>query len=173
MDFITEDINIDLRHNEIRRLNLSNFDNAGSNLTKVLNITVQLEDNPIQCDCDLAEFFKHIQKDDLKLFHKNVKFVIDDLYCDGPTWIQNKVVKNLKPKDIKCYWSLDWSGKNKKDFCNKICICWEFPIEKRISVDCPNHNFTDIPNIVGINNTEWIRELNLRENYRISILNVC
>ena len=62
MSSVYENITIDLRQNKIMHINLSELTNSDltqiKELIKVPTVTVQLENNPVQCDCDLLDFIK-------------------------------------------------------------------------------------------------------------------
>ena len=130
------------------------------------NITLQLGDNPIQCDCHLLDFIKSTKRDIVKAFHKNIKLSIDDLNCIGPQWIAYKSVRNIDPKELKCIWTP--TNEDNKDACSKICTCWQFPEEQKILADCSDRNLTHIPKLVGMYNN-WTTELNFSGN-RLELL---
>ena len=123
---------IDLGHNKIRHIHLSEFTNLESKLpqTKEMieapTVILKLENNPVQCECSLLEFMKFPKENGIKRFHKNIKMDIGELYCDGPKWMAHKPIRNLNLKEIKCSWQFT----NNTDACNDLCTCWKFPEEK-------------------------------------------
>ena len=128
------------------------FDSSKENEHK---ITMQLGNNPMQCDCRFIEFIRLIKGK----FSKYINFLIDDLYCKGPEDMLNKSVKNLDLKDIKC----EWLRTNTPDACNNICTCWNFPETQKIYANCSHQNLDYIPNLVGKYN-EWTIDLDLSSN---------
>ena len=165
MHFEPEDIIIDFRHNLVKHIDLSNFKDSALNSSKdkeskkVQKFNLKLGNNPMQCDCRLADFLPFIKGKVIEGTQKYFKFLIEDLYCDGPEYMANKEVKSLKPKDIKC----DWFPTNNTDACSGICNCWQFPKERKIVANCSYRKLADIPNLVGKYNN-WTTELNLSGN---------
>ena len=74
---------------------------------------MELGHNPIQCDCGLMNFIPFIMGKVIRRFQTYLKFLIDDLFCDGPYWIANASVKDIDSKNIKC----DWVRTNNTDAC--------------------------------------------------------
>ena len=103
-----EGINVHLRHNKIKYIDLNYLHNAAlkssqaEQSTKLKDITLQLGENPIQCDCRLIEFVRFIKGNAIEELQKNLKFSVDDLYCARPDYMANKTFESLDPKDIRC-----------------------------------------------------------------------
>ena len=165
LSFDFEDININLSYNQIGVIDLSDFKNAVFNSaqsmesTKLQNITLQLGNNPMQCDCRLMNFLPLIKRKITTKVQTYINFLIDDLYCNGPYYMINKSLKSLDLEDIKC----DWLRTNNTDACNDICSCWKFPESQKIHADCSQKNLKHLPNLVGKFNN-WTTELNLSRN---------
>ena len=78
------------------------FDSASTNEVPNLgNITIQLQNNSLQCGSEVLEFVKFAEKGIIEESHNNIKLLIDDLKCDGPDWMANKTAENLDPMVIQ------------------------------------------------------------------------
>ena len=147
-------------------MDMQNFQNVILNSSKILNskepknLTLNLGNNPFQCDCRLLDFLPFIGKNFTISFQINISFLIDDLNCKDPNNMKNKKIKDLDLKDVQCPWV---QKNNKTDACNNVCTCWIFPVAKKVIVDCSQKNLTHIPKLVG-NLNNWTTELNFSGN---------
>ena len=165
LSFTFRNLNIDLRYNKIQSIDLHNFQNEEINTLKTVefteekNLTLNIGNNPFQCDCQLLNFLPFIKRKNKTNLKSHINFLIDDLNCKDPSYMENKKIQDLDLKDIQCY----WERTNKIDACNDICTCWKFPVEQKILANCSYRDLTEVPNIVGQYN-EWPVELNVSGN---------
>ena len=163
---MSEGVNIDLRHNKIKYIDLDYFKRTGLHsslsireLMKMKKITLQLGNNPMQCDCGLIDFVRFIKGRATEKSLNYLKFSVEDLYCDGPDHMINKTIQDLNPEDLRC----EWLPTNNADACNKICTCWRYPEEQKIVANCSHKNLIRLPQLVG-KYSEWTIELNVSGN---------
>lgn len=177
-------VNLDLSHNSIsylkeiqflsntetvRKVNLSNnkiyeinfkFIEATLN-TSTFKVDIDLNNNPLDCNCFLLEFNHFIRN---KLSYKNHNFLklrIDNLSCSKPHSLEGRLVKDVEEKKLLC--DLDAKdGSNKK--CPENCNCFVRPFDKFLVVNCSDSGINNTPNLPNVIGYERI-ELDLSHNF--------
>ncbi|KAL8613887.1 hypothetical protein ACOMHN_032877 [Nucella lapillus] len=89
-----------VRHNNITKLNLRTF----QDLALVPDYEVDLEGNPIACDCDMKEFLLQLQKDDLWT-PPGMKYYRDHLSaltCATPAQLSGRLLGSLSTDELTC-----------------------------------------------------------------------
>ncbi|XP_043248170.1 protein toll [Colletes gigas] len=154
LQFISNNIKVDLTHNNIKHINLNTAEKVAGFQTLTRDVIILVEDNPIACDCDMYNFLRYLEGDMNPSVQNYFHIVPGNLVCQSPKWIENVPVANLKSKSLKC---------EVLHPCPKLCTCWVKPYEKAFSIDCSYKNLTNVPSNIKTLPTYKV-ELNLTGN---------
>lgn len=164
LQFLTKNnLKLNLTHNQLRMINLQSIETIeATNENKV--ITMDLNNNPIQCDCVLLGFVQYLRGELAQNLRGQFKLVTDNLVCSQPGNLQGKLVKYVNPMDLVC--PFDHDGTKPKR-CPRDCECLVRSLDKVLMVNCTNVNtkFTKIPGLprieqFGLTGTELYMENN-------------
>lgn len=144
-----DDVVIDLTNNRIEEVNFpSTFD------PQTPSFTVHLNNNPIECDCNILHFVKYLtQRNSTETVNK-FKIKVGDLKCEKPENLRNDLVASLNPMQLLC--QLD-SEETLMKRCPSDCECQVRLEDRHLLMNCAaNVNFATFPNASQINlkNTE-------------------
>lgn len=95
-------ITIDLSHNKIRTID---FDELEKFAKGEYNYTINLNYNPVLCDCYLHNFVKCLQvkKDTCVPSTSNITYKTSELFCsDAVEGVGNKKMADLNPEKLYC-----------------------------------------------------------------------
>ncbi|XP_058063552.1 uncharacterized protein LOC131213518 [Anopheles bellator] len=120
---------LDLRGNKLQTINFSTHRTSN---TRSLPKRVLLNDNPLQCDCQVHAFIRYVQ-----VVTEEVRFVTDELRCASPERLHNTPVKDVSPMDLLC----EAAGKG----CPVGCKCYSRPEDRYAIIDCAQRNLTEVP----------------------------
>lgn len=149
----TNQLKFDLSHNLIKTLNLQDFGQYRYTEDDTHDIIItNLNNNPLQCDCNIMESMKYFYNTE-----HNLIFNIDNLTCSAPQYLEAKQIKDVKENELLC--SLE------NYTCPKECDCQLRLYDRTLLVNCSNKNLTQIPRLLSIkpHNLTGI-ELNLTMN---------
>lgn len=131
--FLWDDLTIDLSHNKIKTIDFN-----GPYSDSEVKISVDLNFNPIECDCKVWEFARYLKNgtNKIKIFH-------DKLQCSGPGELTNRTINNVDLYELVC--PLDNEFTEKKH-CPDECKCLARPEDKTLIMNCTEEfNFTLFP----------------------------
>ncbi|XP_076173538.1 toll like receptor isoform X1 [Ptiloglossa arizonensis] len=162
LQFISNNIKVDLTHNNIQHIYLNTAEKVASFQTLPRDVIILVEGNPIACDCDMYDFLRYLEG----RMHPNVQnyfhIIPGNLTCQSPGWVQNIIVADIKSKSLKC---------EVLDPCPKQCTCWGKPHDRIFSIDCSYKNLSSIPNNI-MSLPYYQLELNLTGNKLKRILSL-
>lgn len=138
------DLRVNLTHNQLRLVNF-----IGINVYGAPNaaINVDVNDNPMECDCFLLAFVQYIRGENGQGKQKLLKMNVDNLHCSTPEPLSGQLVKSLHPMDLLCPY--DQENSNPKR-CPQGCNCWVRSFDKMLMVNCSNGNLTQLPALPNI-----------------------
>lgn len=122
------------------------------------SVIVQIDNNPIICDCNLHSFLRHLEGNVDERARYSFRIVLGELKCQGPKEFANVLVDKLNSKDLKCLLN------NPDVQCPDRCTCWMRPEDKGLLIDCAYQNLTQMPKRIGCLPDHHV-ELNLTGNY--------
>ncbi|XP_058801642.1 protein toll-like [Phymastichus coffea] len=164
LQFVSNSVSVDLRHNNISRVVLSRLELMAMNQTTTRDVIVDIADNPIRCDCEVYELLRYLNGD----MHPNVQNYVHlrpaNLTCDSPDYMLGAQVFDLKAKTLKCL--VESEQPRPGDPCspsNHACNCWLRPEDKALLLDCAARNLTRPPEWIDAQNVAKV-ELDLRMN---------
>ncbi|XP_062702406.1 protein toll-like [Aedes albopictus] len=157
LHFISRDIRIDLTHNQISQVDMSDFRiPAASPLQrKTGKIWVNLNANPLDCNCKALSFIEYIQDNDASI--RRIQFATGDLHCLSPDNLQGKHVSEVPAVDLTC--RFNQSG------CSVECSCFQRPVDLTVIVNCSNQGLRRIPRLPQLDKLGYNSiELHLENN---------
>lgn len=138
LQFSSKDIEINLSHNNIGTINFEQV-RTHMNTNENNKINVILNENPIQCDCNLLDFIQFVHNDFGKYF-TNFSIIHNKLNCIAPAAMQNRPVKNITSIDLVCGFYSD-------EGCPNDCRCFKRTIDKTMIINCSNANMSQVPSL--------------------------
>ncbi|KAF2878694.1 hypothetical protein ILUMI_27473 [Ignelater luminosus] len=138
-------ITIDLTYNQITTINFTNAIQENEDFTKDGRINVDLEGNPIKCNChiyDFINFMDHIKSGGIKSI---INIDINGVKCASPNKYSELPITNLELDMLTC--SSEEFGISLEVPDN--CASYEFrPWDKSLIVDCKDSNLTKAPELI-------------------------
>ncbi|XP_075149015.1 toll like receptor [Haematobia irritans] len=162
LQFLTRNnLQLNLTHNQLRMINFQNIELSTD--SKMNKIIMDLNDNPVQCDCVLLSFVQFLRgerggqalREAFKMDTKNLK-------CTSPENLQGQLVRNVNPMDLLC--PFDHEDTNPKR-CPRGCSCWVRTYDRILMVNCSLGNLTELPTLPHIEQFKLAgTELNVENN---------
>lgn len=167
LQFLSEDLYVDLTHNNISHIFMDRVESWAVERTYSRNVIISVENNPIECDCDLYDLLRYFEN----RLHPNVKnafrLEIGQTRCETPKELRNVPVVDLKSKILKC----DADTAIFKGNCPESCKCYIRPENKACLIDCANQGLVEAPRKIECPQNRTI-ELNLSGNSLTSVPNL-
>ncbi|XP_066994447.2 protein toll [Anabrus simplex] len=141
LHFVSPNLTVDLRHNHIKTIQMMYIESIARGQGSLLdpknhNVTIKLDSNPLQCDCNIYHFLKYLENRLSPTVYQLMNLVADNLQCAGPPQKAGMSVKELRSRTITC---------DRKVDCPEPCSC-SFRLEDRaIIVDCRGRRLRNIP----------------------------
>ncbi|XP_078042792.1 toll like receptor [Augochlora pura] len=136
LQFTSNEIKVDLRYNNITHIYLHSLEKIASTQRIARPVVIQVEDNPIACDCDLYDLLRYLEGKMHPYVQNYFHIIPGNLTCQSPKWSMNISVTNLKSETLKC---------EVMSPCPTSCTCWAKPYLRAFLVDCSYRNLTNIP----------------------------
>ena len=158
------ELKLNLTHNQLRIVSLQAITALSFNKNDK-RMLIDLNYNPIQCDCVLLSFVQYLRGEKAQELSKHIVLDTSNLSCNHPDNLKDKPVKYINPMDLLC--PLDHEDTNPKR-CPRGCNCWVRSLDKVLMVNCSNGNFTNIPGLPKIENLNGT-ELYLENNELVKL----
>ncbi|XP_076649811.1 toll like receptor [Halictus rubicundus] len=139
LQFTSNEIRVDLRHNNIIHINLRSAEIVAKSQTNKRSVVILVEDNPIACDCNLFDFLRYLEGNMHPYVQNYFHIIPGNLKCQSPEGSMNISVSDLKSESLKCIVTSP---------CPKGCTCWQKPFKPFMAtflIDCSYRNLTSIP----------------------------
>lgn len=128
MNFLSSNITIDLRHNQISFLTLDDAPlNASDSKDSGVDRVMLLDDNPLDCDCRLYNLAKRLSG--MRSTVTEPVFDVGDARCFYPEGLKGKPVKTLALDDFTCQIPEQYN-------CASDCTCQYRPHREIVELDC-------------------------------------
>ncbi|XP_014203428.1 protein toll [Copidosoma floridanum] len=164
LQFTSNSVNVDLRHNNISRVVLAGLELLSSNQTEPRNVIVDIADNPIRCNCEVYDLVRYLNGDMHPYVQNYVHLKPGDLVCHSPEYMRGAQVFELRAKTLKCM--VENTQARPGDPCsptNDACTCWLRPEDQALLLDCVARNLTRAPEWIDTRDVAKV-ELDLRMN---------
>lgn len=175
LHFLSNSIEVDLRHNMISRIDLvkaeqmaaqlGNSQSDGKDTVKVL-----LDDNPLQCDCSIYHFVRYLEGTLNPNVHKMIQLEAKNLSCAQPQQFEGVQISKVDPKLLVC--PLD-HPKSATKHCPKECKCEVRIFDTALIVNCSYAGLVHVPPLVNLNASKLnFTELYIQGNHLSSLPNM-
>ena len=165
--FTRSSIKVNLSHNKIHSLRVSDMESlitANYDKQFARNIAIDLNDNPVNCNCELLGFVDYLSKSNNEGL-SGFRILTDSLKCDTPVQLKDTLVKQVKPRELTCL--IDESESGQK-YCPSKCECWKRPADRMVSIDCSGRSLDRVPQLFNLSTYEFRYlesiELNISNN---------
>ncbi|XP_063987785.1 protein toll [Diachasmimorpha longicaudata] len=145
--FSSQNLYVDLSFNRIETISLMYAEIYARSWETAKNktVTVSIENNPLNCDCDIYDLLRY-QEGDMDAKVKNiVDLKMTNLTCQKPSWLATTPVENIKFESLKC---LVEDATIYNATCPDVCKCWMKPNNRSYIIDCSYRNLTKAPDHV-------------------------
>ncbi|XP_011308295.1 protein toll [Fopius arisanus] len=159
--FLSENLYVDLSFNRIELISLTYAEAFATPREYPKKVIVSVENNPINCDCDIYDLLRYREGDMDPKVQNNVHLKMEKLKCQKPSGLLNLSVENLKSKSLKC---LVENPEIYNATCPGKCECWLQPSKRAYLIDCSYQGLTVAPQSLKAPGGLTI-ELNLNGNF--------
>ena len=126
-----------------------------------LDLSIYLNENPMQCDCNIYNFLEYLNKSPREALKTRFKLYIGNLTCDGE--YNGSSVKNLNFTSYKCVSERINYPSDTACGVKGNCTCRFRPFDKSLIIDCSSRNLMEVPELITLKGIDRI-ELNLKSN---------
>ncbi|XP_065079963.1 protein toll-like [Ochlerotatus camptorhynchus] len=138
LHFISRDIRIDLSHNQISRIDMKEYRiPALKRPGKSGKIQVNINANPLDCNCHILSFVQYLQSD--KVSTRRIQFSSDDLHCIQPVHLLGTQANHLSTRELVCQLN--------QPICPANCSCFQRPIDYGVIVNCSGLELMQVPSL--------------------------
>ncbi|EZA52048.1 hypothetical protein DMN91_009805 [Ooceraea biroi] len=159
LQFLSSNIRVDLTYNKIRRISLHDAEELAANQEYSRNVIILVDNNPINCDCDLYDFLRYIEGEMHPKVQEYFHIIPRNLTCQGPPWLKNMRVTDLRSRTLTC--KID-EGPNIA--CPENCDCFFRPVDQTFIFDFTHRELTQVPSDIKKPGYPWNLELNFNGN---------
>ncbi|XP_073820150.1 toll like receptor [Musca autumnalis] len=164
LEFWNKDqLEVNLTHNQLEVVNFLGI-NGSDKLTAM--ISVDMNANPMKCDCALLRFVHYLRGEEGLQVQELLKINVDNLICSSPEPLNGRLVKDLHPMDLVCPYDMQNSEPKR---CPAGCTCYERTYDKMLVVNCNNGNRTRLPELPPLLGELVGIELNVENNNLIEL----
>ncbi|XP_014227287.1 protein toll-like [Trichogramma pretiosum] len=147
LQFVSDELTVDLRHNNISRIVLTRLESIAGNQSQPRNVYVDIAANPLRCDCEIYELLRYLNGD----MHPNVQNYVHlrpgNLSCAGPEYARGRLVGEQRARDLKCL--VESPEARPGDPCSPdarlACACWLRPEDQALLLDCRSRGLRRAP----------------------------
>jgi Leucine-rich repeat (LRR) protein len=125
-------LKLQLRNSAVRHIDFTHMNQTSS---PRFTVQVDLQSNPLLCDCDILEFLRFLIDGSSR---SKLEIDTDELQCDKPKNLKNRNVKSLKLTDLVCLESVQ---------CPRRCHC--STKDDVVTVNCDSLNLREIPRMTS------------------------
>lgn len=152
LDFISKfDLTINMTHNQIRTVRFykqTDFQalEQGLHLVHgVKTVHVDLNYNPLVCDCTLLRFLQVARGDIQPDYARHLVTYTDRLVCQGPKALEERPMSSVQPQELLC--NFDQAEDPKERRCPHNCECLVRTFDSTLIINCSNGDLTKIPKL--------------------------
>ncbi|EDW83690.1 uncharacterized protein Dwil_GK13544 [Drosophila willistoni] len=160
LQFLSQhDVFINMTHNKIRSINFYEFLDATPSKSFV---RVDLNRNPLVCDCVAQRFIQLVRGEIDPSYAKKLELLTDQLSCSEPSALVDRPVRFVDPRELYC--SFDKSEDPSERVCPRGCDCLVRTIDHSLIVNCSNGNLTKVPKLPILPSNLHLMELHMENN---------
>ncbi|CAB0032072.1 unnamed protein product [Trichogramma brassicae] len=186
LQFVSSQLDVDLRHNRIAFVNLDQLELLSANLDQLQQqqrrLSIKLGHNPVQCDCSLYPLLRHVSGESTPQARAYVSFDLDEARCYGPDYATGRLLSSFEASSFKCLVDVEYDKENEQEeneedekdeegeddyeACGPTgpCDCWLRPADRALLLDCSERNLTEAPPRLANHGQADCVELDLSHN---------
>ncbi|XP_058444002.1 protein toll-like [Malaya genurostris] len=145
LQFVSEDIRVNLSHNRITEIDLKDMEpliTSQRQQSEDGKIRVDVNNNPLNCNCVIFTFVQYLLNELDRAVYQRIQFSADNLSCMEPEEHKGTQVMQLQTKDLLC--QLDQPGTEIKR-CPAKCSCFVRPVDRGVIVNCTRQGLVEVP----------------------------
>ncbi|KAH8417773.1 hypothetical protein KR222_005747, partial [Zaprionus bogoriensis] len=174
LDFVSaHDLTINMTHNQIRNVHFykaSNFQGIEKGqrfVNGVKTVHVDLNDNPLVCDCTLLRFAQLVNKSIEPDYAKPLQLTTDRLSCASPTGLANRLIEEVDANELLC--NFDQTEDPREKRCPDPCQCYVRTFDSTLIVNCSNSQLRELPTLPSLPSSLRQVELHAENNELITL----
>ncbi|EDV90633.1 protein toll [Drosophila grimshawi] len=152
LDFVSAfDLTVNMSHNQLhtvhfyKQTEFQPLDKGLRLVHGVKSVHVDLNDNPLVCDCTLLRFLQVVRGDIQPDYAKNLITYTDRLNCQAPIALADRAMRFVHPSELVC--NFDQAEDPKERRCPSHCECLVRTFDSTLIVNCSNGELTKIPKL--------------------------
>ncbi|KAI4474599.1 hypothetical protein M0804_014763 [Polistes exclamans] len=136
----SHEITIDLSYNKIRNIHFDKIEEIVAWRTENRNTVINLEHNPLLCDCPLYDLLRYRERKMSPRVHKYFNIKFKNLTCVQPDGKKEIEISNLHSSTYKC---LEHEYFKTEKRCQNDCTCNVRLLDKTRILDCSYKNMSE------------------------------
>ncbi|KAH8381502.1 hypothetical protein KR093_006866, partial [Drosophila rubida] len=167
--FLTKsELHINLTHNQIHTVHFYNgtfsqaIDSGMELVHGIKPVHVDLNDNPLDCDCTLLRFLQFARGEFKPEYAKNLIVTTDRLRCQEPAALASRAMTAVDPRELLCNFDLTDEPKDRR--CPAKCECFVRTFDSALIINCSNSDLTKIPKLPRLPPNLSLYELHVENN---------
>ncbi|XP_043496058.1 protein toll-like isoform X2 [Polistes fuscatus] len=134
------EITLDLSCNKIRNIHFDKIEEMEASRWEKRNIVINLEHNPLLCDCTLYDLLRYREGKMSNLVYNYYNFIMGNLTCVQPDGTNEIEISNLNSSTYEC---LEHKFLKIKKKCPNDCTCSIRPSDNTRILDCSYKNMSE------------------------------
>lgn len=137
-----QDFTLDISNNKIRRIDFNKCEEHVSEMSG-RNITLIMNDNPLECDGSLYDLLRYFDGSMMKEVRDNLFIETGSMRCSNFREYENTLLSKMNSKDYKYIPSKEEIMNY--ELCPFSCDLWKRTSDQAFIIDCSYRNLTEIP----------------------------
>ncbi|XP_034487894.1 protein toll [Drosophila innubila] len=169
LDFVSKfDLTVNVTHNQIstvrfyKQAEFPQLENESRLVHGVKTVRLELNDNPLNCDCTMLRFLQFVRGSDRFDYARHLIIDTNRLTCQAPKFLEHRAISTVEPKDLLC--KFDTAEDPKERRCPPKCECFVRTFDLTLIINCSNSDFTKIPKLPRLTSNLEKLELYMENN---------
>ncbi|KAL7728775.1 hypothetical protein ACLKA6_004138 [Drosophila palustris] len=152
LDFVSRfDLTVNVTHNQIStvqfytKTGLQQPEKGLNFVHGVKTVHVDLNDNPLICDCVLIRFLQFVQGDLRPDYARHLIIDTNQLVCQAPKSLETRPISLVKPQELLCKFDQEEDPLQRR--CPSNCECFVRTFDLTLIINCSNSDFTKLPKL--------------------------
>ena len=141
MQFLSQGVKVSLDYNNVTYLDLTSVEDWAPVGGRPRDISISIENNPIQCDCRLYDFLRFLEGRLHPNGNETLQLLIGESKCHGPSDLREIAIADLRSKTLTC----NVNELESEVECPDKCNCYMRPENNAFIVDCGYKDLMEPP----------------------------